>query len=189
MTDELQTLPALPEHIPDVRGTALENSPHLRLIYHMLCSNWAPYRVALELKRRYGVEVPPEALEAFLRAIPEEDLLPTTSLIRHLRNNNVISDVYMELHALARYSGERLAHAVEVETKEGEGLSQSVEAALSRHWKRLMELQTVEQEMYAALDPHIGDDEADEAPTFAQLLGIGAKKVTIRAAELTVEEG
>ena len=183
-----QQLPALEMHIPDVLGTPLEGNPHINLIYHMLCSNWAPYRVALEFKRRYGMEIAPEALQEFLNRIPDEELLPATSLARHLRQNGIIADVYMELHSLSHYSAERLAHWVEIEKADGKGLTEKVEAALSRHWKRLLELQAIEQQMYVGTQAELTDPDEHEMPTFGDLLNMNSKKTTIRALEVTVED-
>jgi hypothetical protein len=185
MTD--QQLPALEMHLPDVVGTPLEGNPHVQLVYHMLCSNWHPYRVALEMNRRYGIDLPPEVYVDFLNKIPDADLLPTTSLVRHLRNNGIIGDVFMELHGLARYSAERLAHWVETEDNDGKGLSEKVEAALSRHWKRLLELQAIEQQMYVGTQAPLSDPDEHENPTFGDLLNMNAKKTTIRAVEVTLE--
>lgn len=186
MTD--QQLPALEMHIPDVTGTPLEGNPHINLIYHMLCSNWHPYRVALEMKRRYAMDIQPEVLQEFLSRIPDADLLPATSLARHLRNNGVISDVYMELHSLSHYSAERLAHWIEIENEDGKGMTEKVEAALSRHWKRLLELQAIEQQMYVGTEAPLSDPDEHEMPTFGELLNMNTKKTTIRALEVTLED-
>lgn len=185
MSDE-KNLPALPMNIPDVVGTPLETSPHVHLIYHMLCSNWHPYRVAQELKRRYGVDYPIEVISAFLARIPQEDLLPTTALVQHFRKIGVITDVVQEAHNVLRYTGERLAHYIEIEAEKGEGPSEQVEVALARYWKRLMEMMEAEKQMYAGHDVEVYDPDEETAPTFRDLLTGKANRVTVR--EITMEK-
>jgi hypothetical protein len=189
----MTNVPALRDNLPatrlpDVTGTALEGSPHLHLIYHMLCSNWSPWRVALELKRKHGAEYAPEDIDAFLQRIDDADLMPTTSLMRHLRGMNIITDTWAELHALARYSRERLEHAIEIEQADGKGISQKVETALSQHWKRVMELRAIEEARGEAV---FDDDErpSDDTPTLGDLFRMDSnKKITLRRDSVTIED-
>jgi len=189
MTDKDALLPVLPKpNIPDVTGTPLEGQPYVDALYHLLCSRWEPYRAAVERKRRDGVDLSLDDTKAFMARIPEEDLSPPAALVKFLRENNVIGDVYTQAHAVLAYSLKRLADAIALEENKGEGPSEKTEAAITRVWKRLMDMANLETQMYAGQEPELRDPDEQDAPSFAELMALGKKKTTLRAVEVTVED-
>jgi hypothetical protein len=182
-------LPALREYLPDkVPPFPALEGPHLELIFHMLCCNIHPYRIAQDLQRKYGVTYDPRVIAEYLAAIPDEDLLPTTSLARHLRNNGVISDPLMELHSLLRYSGERLARQVEIENADGKGLTQATEAALQRHWTRCLQLAQLDVGQSKPTEAPKGEETAPTTRDILASMQQPNKVATVRAVEITVKD-
>ncbi len=178
----------LTAYLPDKAPPCEALEPHRELIFHMLCSNWHPYRIAQELQRKYGVTYDPQAIAAYLMAIPEEHILPITSLARHLRSNGVVSDPLMELHSLLRYSGQRLAKQVEIESAEGKGLTQATEAALQRHWTRCLQLAQLEEAQVKGVEEVKKEDLAPTTRDILATMQQPNKVATVRAVEITVKD-
>ena len=180
---DANSLPAVRNTIPTAEGTPLEGSPHLYTVYSLLCSGWHPVKVALYLAER-GEPVSVEVIDAYLKNIADEEMLPTTALTRFFRGLDVISDPVRTMHEMLLLRKASLAR--------------KIEAAGDDKWPLAIDLDTKDifdmaAELKGLLDGPMGGAKPLEStpsrntPTLREVFASTGKK-RITAERITVED-
>ncbi len=98
--------------MPKTEIASVESSEYKQEIFDRLLSGWSPARISEVVKKRHGVLIKPEDIEAYRQQIPEEMFLGASELAKRLKNIDVRVDALLTMERLIVLLEQRLNDAL-----------------------------------------------------------------------------